>query len=116
MSRARKYSNCLNTCLNETNPTVFTDEFTAERKALVTQRKKEKANAVLASMPPPLPEGTLPAPPVPRDNTPPLSRLITELIKVYNNQDDIKYGGEDYETLRGKVDIYYDYCHKVRVP
>jgi hypothetical protein len=37
-------------------------------------------------------------------------------MKVYNNQDDIKYGGEDYETLRGKVDIYYDYCHKVRVP
>jgi hypothetical protein len=67
-------------------------------------------------MPPPLPEGTLLAPLVPRDNTPPLSRLITELIKVYNNQDDIKYRGEDYKTLRGKVDIYYDYCHKVRVP
>jgi hypothetical protein len=36
MSRARKYLNCLNTCLNKTNPTVFTDEFTAKRKALVT--------------------------------------------------------------------------------
>jgi hypothetical protein len=36
MSRAQKYLNCLNTCLNETNLTVFTDEFTAERKALVT--------------------------------------------------------------------------------
>jgi len=53
---------------------------------------------------------------VPRDNTPPLSRLITELIKVYNNQDDIKYRGEDYKTLRAKVDIYYDYCHKVGIP
>jgi hypothetical protein len=67
-------------------------------------------------MPPPLLKGTLLALLVPQDNTLPLSRLITELIKVYNNQDNIKYRGEDYKTLRGKVNIYYDYYHKVRVP
>jgi hypothetical protein len=50
-------------------------------------------------MPPPLPEGTLLAPPVPQDNTLPLSKLITELIKVYNNQDNIKYRGDNYKTL-----------------
>jgi hypothetical protein len=36
MSRARKYLNCLNTCLNETYLMVFIDEFTTKRKALVT--------------------------------------------------------------------------------
>ena len=96
-SGGRRYSNCLQICLGELVPAAFLEDMTNERKALVAQRKKEKTSAILASVPLREESETLH-----REHSLQLQlllRLITELIKVYNNCDNIKYGGEDYKTL-----------------
>ncbi|TAQ84457.1 hypothetical protein B7494_g7204, partial [Chlorociboria aeruginascens] len=40
------------------------------------------------------------------------TRLLTDLMEVYNN-DDKKYGGEEYDILERKLQIFYDYCFKI---
>jgi hypothetical protein len=44
------------------------------------------------------------------DNLP--TKLLTDLMKIYNN-DDKKYGGEEYNILDIKLQIFYDCCSKI---
>jgi hypothetical protein len=43
------------------------------------------------------------------------SKLITDLMKVYNDNDK-KYGGELYDILDIKLQVFYDCCKKVGLP
>jgi hypothetical protein len=38
-------------------------------------------------------------------------KLLTELMKVY--KDDKKYGGEEYDILDVKLQVFFDYCRKI---
>jgi hypothetical protein len=40
--------------------------------------------------------------------------LLTDLIKIYND-DNKKYRGEEYDILDIKLQIFYDYCLKIRL-
>ena len=40
------------------------------------------------------------------------ARQLTDLMKIYNH-DDKKFGGEMYDTLQTKLQIFYDCCNKV---
>jgi hypothetical protein len=42
----------------------------------------------------------------------PLAKLLTDLIKIYNN-DDKKYRREEYDIPDIKLQIFYDYCLKI---
>jgi hypothetical protein len=42
------------------------------------------------------------------------TKEITNLIKIYTNQDD-KYGGEMYDILDVKLQVFYDYCNKAGI-
>jgi hypothetical protein len=42
----------------------------------------------------------------------PPAKLLTDLMKIYNNNDK-KYGGEEYNILDIKLQIFYDYCLKI---
>jgi hypothetical protein len=44
------------------------------------------------------------------DNPP--TKLLTDLMKIYND-DDKKYGGEEYDILDIKLQIFYDCCSKI---
>lgn len=44
-----------------------------------------------------------------QQNTTP--KLLTELMKIY--KDDKKYGGEEYDILDAKLQVFYDYCSKI---
>ena len=43
------------------------------------------------------------------------SKLLADLMKIYNN-DDKKYGGEEYDILDIKLQVFYDCCTKVGLP
>jgi hypothetical protein len=43
------------------------------------------------------------------------TKLLTDLIKTYNDNDK-KYSGELYDILDIKLQVFYDYYNKVRVP
>ena len=43
------------------------------------------------------------------------TKLLTDLIKVYTN-DNMKYGGELYDILDVKLQAFYDSCIKVGLP
>jgi len=45
-----------------------------------------------------------------RQNNP--SRLLADMMKIYSN-DDKKYGGEEYDILDIKLQVFYDCCTKV---
>ncbi len=42
------------------------------------------------------------------------TKEITSLMKIYTNQDD-KYGGEMYDILDAKLQVFYDYCNKAGI-
>jgi hypothetical protein len=42
------------------------------------------------------------------------TKLLTDLMKIYNNNK--KYGGELYNILNIKLQVFYNYCNKVGVP
>ena len=42
------------------------------------------------------------------------TKLLTDLMKVYNNNDK-KYGGELYDILDIKLQVFYDCCNKVKL-
>ncbi len=42
------------------------------------------------------------------------TKEITNLMKIYINQDD-KYGGEMYDILDAKLQVFYDYCNKAGI-
>jgi hypothetical protein len=54
--------------------------------------------------------------PIPRqgdkDDTP--SKLLTDLMKIYNS-DERKYGGEEYDILDIKLQVFYDCCSKIGI-
>ncbi len=50
-----------------------------------------------------------------RDSTGTPNKLLTELMKIYNN-DDKKYGGEEYDILDVKLQVFYDCCSKIGLP
>lgn len=50
-------------------------------------------------------------PVVPQPST---ARLIADLIKVYNSEEK-KYGGDQYDILDTKLQIFYDYCTKIGI-
>jgi len=43
------------------------------------------------------------------------AKLLTDLMKIYNN-DDKKYGGEEYDILDVKLQVFYDCCSKIGLP
>ena len=45
-----------------------------------------------------------------RDDVP--AKLLTDLMKIYSN-DDKKYGGEEYDILDAKLQVFYDCCSKI---
>jgi hypothetical protein len=45
----------------------------------------------------------------------PLAKLLTDLIKIYSN-DNKKYRGEEYDILDVKLQVFYNYCSKIRLP
>jgi len=40
--------------------------------------------------------------------------MITDLAKIYN--EDMKYSGELYDVINSKLQIFYDYYHKINLP
>jgi hypothetical protein len=48
-------------------------------------------------------------------NAIPLPRMLTDLAKIYSNNEE-KFGGELYDILDSKVQIFVDYCEKAGVP
>ncbi len=61
----------------------------------------------------PPPPGPPPAPPAPQYE-PPKSRGLTDLAKLYS--DDQKFNGDLYDVLNLKLNIFYDLCAKAGVP
>ena len=49
------------------------------------------------------------------ESRPPTSKLLADLMKIYN-QDERKYGGEEYDILDIKLQVFYDCCTKVGLP
>jgi hypothetical protein len=45
----------------------------------------------------------------------PLAKLLTDLMKIYSNNDK-KYRGEEYDILDVKLQVFYDCCSKIRLP
>ena len=43
------------------------------------------------------------------------TKLLTDLIKVYND-DDKKYSGKKYDVLDTKLQIFYNCCLKISLP
>ena len=43
------------------------------------------------------------------------TKLLIDLIKIYSN-DDKKYGGEEYDILDVKLQVFYNYCFKIGLP
>ena len=41
-------------------------------------------------------------------------KYITDLTKLYLKEQ--KYGGGEYDILNVKLDIFYNYCKKLRIP
>ncbi len=48
-----------------------------------------------------------------KDDTP--SKLLTDLMKIYNS-DERKYSGEEYDILDVKLQVFYDCCSKIGIP
>jgi len=44
------------------------------------------------------------------------AKLLTDLMKIYNDDDDKKYGGEEYDILDVKLQVFYDCCSKIGLP
>jgi hypothetical protein len=42
-------------------------------------------------------------------------KLLTDLMKTYNDNNK-KYGGELYDILNVKLQIFYNYCNKIGLP
>jgi hypothetical protein len=59
--------------------------------------------------PTPTPTATARAIVLPEDNMP--IKEIGALAKLYSNQDD-KYGGDTFDILDAKLQIFYDRCNK----
>lgn len=45
---------------------------------------------------------------------PQYSQVITDLIKIYNN-DKIKFGGDKYDIFNEKIKIFKDICGKTKI-
>jgi hypothetical protein len=43
-------------------------------------------------------------------------RMLTDLAKMYSSNDDEKFGGEMYDILDSKVQIFTDFCEKAGIP
>jgi hypothetical protein len=44
-----------------------------------------------------------------------MSRLLTDLMKIYSNSEQ-KYGGGQYDILDVKLQRFFDYCSKINLP
>jgi hypothetical protein len=135
VDRARgtlSWAKCLHDCLRETEPAEWTQERIKERAPLLEQQKRIARNTTNALQPQSsqLP-GSHPAQQPPRQPTPiqpeeelaqqlvrapgpTISKLLTELTKLYSDQEK-KFGGELYDILAIKLRIFYDSCRKVGI-
>ena len=50
----------------------------------------------------------------PTEYGPTPAKLLTELLKVYNSES-MKYGGEEYDILDQKLQVFYDSCKKIGI-
>jgi hypothetical protein len=138
------YAKNLQDCLEEATPAEWTEEAIKERnrliQAITTQQQPPTSQSQQLPSPPTVQQTrqiqqssssttTQQTPglvyPTPtymqfqvtergdRSDTP--AKLLTDLMKIYSN-DDKKYGGEEYNILDVKLQVFYDCCSKIGLP
>jgi hypothetical protein len=123
---ATSYAKTLQQCLDESTPTKWTDDMLKEKQKLMslqpTAQPQPSSHNPSSHNPssynPSSYNSTHPQAQTPslangsQDTAPLATKLLTDLLKLYYN-DDKKYGGEEYDVLDSKLQIFYDYCNKI---
>jgi len=113
------YAKTLQDCLDETTPADWTEEAIKERHKLIqsttsnsiTQLPQNSSSPARQTRQPYQPYTQFPIPER-GDRGSTQAKLLTDLMKIYNN-DDKKYGGEEYDILDVKLQVFYDCCSKI---
>jgi hypothetical protein len=117
---AISYAQTLQQCLDESIPTEWTDDMLKEMQNLMSLQPPSHPQTPSQPKPPsePQPDQSHLQAQIPsrengsQDSAPPITKPLTDLSKLYHN-DDKKYGGEEYDVLDSKLQIFYHYCNKI---
>lgn len=111
-ARGIAYAKALFDCLTLPAPSEWTDEMVKEGEDITAKIKTYFPERNIQTQ---LPLATnFPIPPK-GDAATTNSKLITDLMKVYND-DNKKYSGDEYDILDIKLQVFYDCCNNVGLP